>query len=346
MSAPEASSFIIKTFKMINRCHDPEPPEEPGQICSWSDEGDSFIIKDTDRFTDLLPHYFKHRNFRSFVRQLNFYGFRKVRSESTNSLYPTRPPDWSEFKHEYFLRDQPELLGLIKRTGSGGGGASSDSAAKPPPTAQEVSELDDMRHRIQQLEQQVTMLSSMVATIFASRNSALPQSHELPQATPAETRKRSRGSSSTSIPNVSGGLFQSGTPRSGSRDGSMRQLEGVPLASLNRPTTSIEVLKEILTRGSMDSAIDLMNTSFASLNEEDMRALMASESAASPAASQGLGTGGGEAAVAAMATLSRRRETGAASAAVGATLNTGPGNGSTSMEGLPLKRSRSSIGRK
>jgi len=77
----------------------------------------------------------------------------------------------------------------------------------------------------------------------------------------------------------------------------------------------------------MDSAIDLMNTSFASLNEEDMRALMASESAASPAASQGLGTGGGEAAVAAMATLSRRRETGAASAAVGATLNTGPGNG-------------------
>lgn len=51
-----------------------------GVIC-WGSGGDFFVIKDVNDFTvNLLPRIFKHSNFTSFVRQLNKYDFRKVRS--------------------------------------------------------------------------------------------------------------------------------------------------------------------------------------------------------------------------------------------------------------------------
>ena len=81
------AEFINKAYRIVNHCHD-----EKANVCSWSDEGDSFIIKDQDAFTDVLPHYFRHKNFRSFVRQLNFYGFHKIKNEA--SLFPTRPVEW------------------------------------------------------------------------------------------------------------------------------------------------------------------------------------------------------------------------------------------------------------
>lgn len=50
-------------------------------LIRWSDDGDSFLVPSADRFgKELLPKYFKHSNFGSFVRQLNMYSFHKVRS--------------------------------------------------------------------------------------------------------------------------------------------------------------------------------------------------------------------------------------------------------------------------
>ena len=43
-------------------------------MASWSEDGTTFLIKDTDAFPSILPHYFNHNNISSFVRQLNFYG--------------------------------------------------------------------------------------------------------------------------------------------------------------------------------------------------------------------------------------------------------------------------------
>lgn len=59
--------FLTKTYDLVD---DPIT----NHIVSWSRGNNSFVVWDLQSFAmNLLPKYFKHNNFSSFVRQLNTY---------------------------------------------------------------------------------------------------------------------------------------------------------------------------------------------------------------------------------------------------------------------------------
>ena len=59
--------FLTKTFQLVD---DPSIDD----VISWNDDGSTFVVWNPTEFArDLLPKYFKHNNFSSFVRQLNTY---------------------------------------------------------------------------------------------------------------------------------------------------------------------------------------------------------------------------------------------------------------------------------
>lgn len=69
--------FLTKTYQLVD---DPSTDH----IVSWGEDDTTFVVWRPPEFArDLLPNYFKHNNFSSFVRQLNTY----VRNFQFNSIY-------------------------------------------------------------------------------------------------------------------------------------------------------------------------------------------------------------------------------------------------------------------
>lgn len=91
--------FLLHLHQMLRR--------ESTKIIRWTEDGIAFQILDKEALTEqVLPKYFKNKNFASFQRQLNYFGFRKwakVRAE-----YPT-------YARDHFTRDNYSAMSLVKR---------------------------------------------------------------------------------------------------------------------------------------------------------------------------------------------------------------------------------------
>ncbi|KAI3758921.1 hypothetical protein L6452_06494 [Arctium lappa] len=89
--------FLTKTYQLVD-----DPTTD--HIVSWGEDDTTFVVWRPPEFArDLLPNYFKHNNFSSFVRQLNTYGFRKI------------VPDRWEFANEFFKKGEKHMLCEIHR---------------------------------------------------------------------------------------------------------------------------------------------------------------------------------------------------------------------------------------
>ncbi|KAG9141427.1 hypothetical protein Leryth_001879 [Lithospermum erythrorhizon] len=129
--------FLIKTYEMVD-------DSATDDIVSWTPNRNSFVVWNPPEFARLLlPTYFKHNNFSSFIRQLNTYGFRK-----------SDPERW-EFANDDFVKDQKHMLKNIHRRKPIHSHSNPQGSTMDPERAAFEDEIDKLSREKSALEGQV-----------------------------------------------------------------------------------------------------------------------------------------------------------------------------------------------
>eukprot|EP00934_Nitzschia_sp_Nitz4_P003270 Nitzschia sp. Nitz4//scaffold423_size8454//4694//6366//NITZ4_009122-RA/size8454-augustus-gene-0.3-mRNA-1//-1//CDS//3329551591//3260//frame0 len=145
-SGESAPIFLRKTYHMIDTC-DPS-------IASWTEDGLAFVVKDPETFaSEIIGQFFKHNNFSSFVRQLNFYGFRKIKWDPLRirDAVSSEESKYWKFRHEKFQRGRLDLLSEIRKSNH------TEAADKKDVTA--------LKTEVQQLKSRMAKMSKDMAKI-------------------------------------------------------------------------------------------------------------------------------------------------------------------------------------
>jgi len=173
--------FLRKTYHMVDTC-DPA-------VCSWSEDGETFVVKHPKKFEqEIIPQFFKHSKFSSFVRQLNFYAFRKIKTNDSiriDTALEAATANYWRFFHPKFQRGKPEWLQEIKRSSSTPRGAlgskkgtvagntkivTPDAALSlgaplAPENSELKSEVTNLKERIEAMNKNIDLLTTMVQNV-------------------------------------------------------------------------------------------------------------------------------------------------------------------------------------
>ena len=96
-------NFLLKLYNILNN-------KENSKIIHWSQDGSFIVINNIHSLSQkVLPIYFNHQNYSSFVRQLNLYNFHKIRTNPNNND--------QYFIHEYFNKSktQKEIMSFKRK---------------------------------------------------------------------------------------------------------------------------------------------------------------------------------------------------------------------------------------
>ncbi|KAL4166854.1 hypothetical protein KRP22_012343 [Phytophthora ramorum] len=209
-----APVFLQKTYDMIE--------SSPSAVACWGDGGSSFIIKLPREFAKtMLPRYFKHNNFSSFVRQLNFYGFRKhKKDEIVISTEEDESKNWWEFYHEKFVRGRQELMAQIRRK------------TYSEPASPDHEEVETLKHSVQSLQGQVSELMGQLSDLTGLVKSLL-QNKPAPMSLPQQ-RAPKRMKISESVPRMS-----VSPPGSVMHETFVPQMEQMPVPQPRQPQPNV-----------------------------------------------------------------------------------------------------------
>eukprot|EP00568_Trieres_chinensis_P006663 CAMPEP_0183294098 /NCGR_PEP_ID=MMETSP0160_2-20130417/2550_1 /TAXON_ID=2839 ORGANISM="Odontella Sinensis, Strain Grunow 1884" /NCGR_SAMPLE_ID=MMETSP0160_2 /ASSEMBLY_ACC=CAM_ASM_000250 /LENGTH=323 /DNA_ID=CAMNT_0025455341 /DNA_START=89 /DNA_END=1060 /DNA_ORIENTATION=+ len=95
----KSQNFPAKLHDILSR-----PGNE--DIISWSPHGKAWRVYKPKAFEEkILPMYFRHSQYTSFMRQVNGWGFERI----------MHGPDQNAYQHEFFVRDQPTLCRKMRR---------------------------------------------------------------------------------------------------------------------------------------------------------------------------------------------------------------------------------------
>lgn len=136
------TTFLQKTYDMVS------DPQNASSV-SWTGDGTAICIHNLPEFTDtVLPRYFKHNNFASFVRQLNMYDFHKC-EESCSGIV---------FRHPSFVCGKKALIKSIHRKTCEVRDAGDTTSLSKADCQRLITKLQDLQHDHESLEETVHVL--------------------------------------------------------------------------------------------------------------------------------------------------------------------------------------------